>query len=288
MHAGTDDLITPIHQQLADLRQITVVLTSSSFPDYISHYKQFQKVFLAHGYDKDSPKWNLLLESFQFIQESNDTRTALLRQAFTGHPSAQLKDPSSLKFYDLLFFTFQNIHRQKNLRFPQCNAVLRLINEQIRLLELRLVHTIPVPAESSRIAQLNTEIPSQPRPILQPHFLTRNRIMAGIGATLMSTSLLLQLSPSFSLWIGVSLSPAMFVVFFILGAGLLGYGLSRKEPRSGPASNSNSRESYLLYGQHIESVLKFCFQFGGSGHRSEPPPATTTASFTPSPNQLGL
>jgi hypothetical protein len=266
MHSANDELIATITKQLEDLRQINQVLTAPNFQDYLTRYAQFKQYFLGRGYRRDSRPWNLLLDNFDFVLDLRDLRTQALHRALSA--TAQIDKQSSLNLHDLLHITFHNIHTHKNTDFFQCNAVQSLISEQITILEQRLVPATPHQAGLTH-SDVRNHQPShgtQSQEIIVHaswQLLTRHKMIAGSGAGLMGTSLLLHLAPSFALIVGIHLSPAMFVVLFVLGACLFGYGISRKEqPTTPPPTNSNTSNGYAsLYGVQIEKFLKFFFNF---------------------------
>lgn len=266
MHSANDDSIATITKQLEDLRQINRVLTAPNFQDYLTRYAQFKQYFLGRGYSRDSRPWNLLLDSFSFVLNPSDLRTQALELAFSA--AEQSDEQSSLNLHALLYITFRNIHTHKSTDFFQCNAVQDLISEQITILEQYLVHATPHQAGLTHSDVCNHQ-PSHGTQsqgsIVQASWqlLTRHKLIAGSGAGLMSTSLLLHLAPSFALIVGIHLSPAMFVVLFVVGACLFGYGISRKEqPTPPPPTNSNTSNGYAsLYGVQIEKFLKFLFNF---------------------------
>lgn len=266
MHSANDKLIPTITKQLEDLRQINQVLTAPNFQDYLTRYAQFNQYFLGRGYRNNSLPWNLLLDNFDFVLDQGDLRTQALHHALAT--TAQSDEQSSLNLHDLLHITFNNIHTHKNTDFFQCNAVQSLISEQITILEQRLVPATPHQAGLAH-CDAHNHPPShgtQSQEIIVHaswQLLTRHKMIAGSGAGLMGTSLFLHLAPSFALSVGIHLSPAMFVVLFVVGSCLFGYGISRKEqPTTPPLTNSNTSNGYAsLYGVQIEKFLRFFFIF---------------------------
>ncbi len=288
MHAPNHELIANIRKQLDDLQQIDHVLAAANFSEYCSRYEQFKREFQGRGYKKgEHHTWNLLLDNFDFANNSMDSRTQKMHQAYEECRSVHTPEPSSSSlFHHLLYTTFQRIQEQKTTTTSECIRVRELIAAQIAILEQRLNE---VSQESHIGAQHNQKGPlvlkiNQPpsRPIVpaSPYFLSRNKTIAAAGFGLMGSSLLLHLSPTFALMVGIHLSPAMFVVLVVAGACMAGYGLSRKEP---PRANTGTPVLQSpFYGRQIEQFLKFCFSFGRSGNRVALDSSSTNQSANPS------
>lgn len=273
MQSPNDELTATIQKQIEDLTKIDYVLAADDFSQYITRYNQFRSEFPSRGYRNGSQApWDLLFDNFEFKFNHWDPRALI----FTRHYQYVHFQATSPIFYYLLTHTFESIHSARHPRVPECAQLRELIASQITRLRQRLAPRPPAEPNQNP-APITVTQPSAPvrhsatvltSPSPSRSRFSQNQTLVIAGSTLMGISLLLHLNPSFGLFIGLHLSPPLFVLSFVLGGAMAIYGISRKE--SAPLLDTDqvrTTSMSFLGGHQIEQCLKFCFRFGRSSSR---------------------
>jgi hypothetical protein len=247
--------LTPIlTQKNQDLDSIDQVLSAPDFQEYLRRYKQFLADFKQRGYiNQRSKKWESLFDHFSFKPVTSDSRRAILCNIISDYQSTDHSTREEPNFFQIFTFAIRSIHHNKTTDLPICHNLRQLIAAQKNSLHHRQSFTKHSNHRSSSpyfIKQSPSKKKEVPNRVYQRGTCGTHNLLALVGLGLISINVVLNLNPKFALLLGIHLSPAMFVVLVAVGACMVGYGVSRKEPDA-----DNSRINYYL---------RCCFRFGQS------------------------
>ena len=268
---SNEQIIEQLTKRIDALRQIQSVFTEN-YPEYVENYKSLCAWLVDNGYTKDNlSDLDLLLDNFEF-EDMRFTITsniiAALQNYYPDKPeiSACLEPENAPIFFTLFYFTMNAVQQHENVRLPVCSQMSRLLTLQCENLQSHICDLLPPPSPSPikytpTIAQppssnraedipqasgVAAAITTQP-PTPSVFFgLSANTWMILIGSSLVTTSVLLNLSPKFAMLLGVYLSPFMFVLLVVIGAAMTIYGASQRDPESLPPPNSQRPSCFSL------------------------------------------
>lgn len=250
-----DHLIAQLKLQIEELQQLNTVLTPQNYQDYLQKYQALLTWLPTHGYIKDQfQQLDMLFDSFDFLQNEHDERSIKLLEILNElrslfqEESVQKKfnsiltEPSHCKvLYTMLYFTMRAIQQKESIHLPIRSQMQALVELQIDRLHAQLTNLLPLPPAPPIDHNIPQAVMTPPFPPISqgsifpnPATLSTNTLLILAGSGLVSTCVLLNLSPKFAMLLGIHLSPPMFVLLVVIGAGMVAYGLSQKEPDPTP------------------------------------------------------
>lgn len=263
MQAAFDESIPSPSQKLEDLEQIAQILSVSDYTSHVKNYTNFFTYFKNRGYKKTQPQqWDQLLSNFDFMDDPKDSRTILVYELTLAYRLSHPRRTSPPNFFTLLYFTIHSIHTNRSTQISVCQTMHQLILAQKNAIQ----HSFQ--PHFRLLQNSNTQNTSPLDPDFPVLTCSNNRWLAILGFAMIGLSTVLNLNPQFALSLGISLSPAMFVILVVVGAIFAGYGISRKEPDLPPAGRS--KDQRYSCSQTITNYTRFCWHFFQNSHSSLP------------------